>query len=114
VLRSISAVIAAALLMSAPIPASASHAVCTNPQVVSMRPTGTGRVEIVVKNVNTTTSPKAVLQLTYVDEDGKQTKGPALAIASLKPHTSVTLSALWPSNAETVHTTMACPSGSSH
>jgi len=68
-----------------------------------MRPTGDGHVEIVVKN-SSATSPKASVQLIYINEDGKQTPGPNLAIASLKPHASVTLTALWPSNEETIHT----------
>jgi hypothetical protein len=114
VLRRVSALIAAMLFMSVSTASLANEAACTNPAVVDMRPTGTGRVEIIVKNNSTKTSPKASLQLTYVNEDGKQTQGPALAIAALKPHASVTLSAPWPSSAETVHTTMACPSGSSH
>jgi hypothetical protein len=105
------AIVAATLLLSVSIPSSASQVVCTSPQVIDMRPTGTGRVEIVVKNTSANTSPKASLQLTYVDEDGKQTKGPTLAIASLKPHASTTLSAPWPFSAETVHTKMACPIG---
>lgn len=107
-MRLTAAAIAVSVLTSLSATAVASDAICTNPQVVSMRPTGTGRVEIVVKNSSAKTSPKASVQLTYVDQDGKQTQGPVLAIAALKPHASETLSALWPSSAETVHTKMAC------
>ena len=83
--------------------------VSTNPAVASMKPTGDGRVEIVVKNASAAASPRASLQLTYIDQDGKETKGPALAIASIKPHGSTVLLAPWPSYADSIHTTMACP-----
>jgi hypothetical protein len=86
----------------------ANGAVCTNPAVASMRPTGDGRVEIVVKNADAAPSPKASLRLTYIDEDGKETKGPVLAISGIKPHGSILLHAPWPSYADAIHSNMVC------
>jgi len=74
-----------------------------------MIPTSDGRVEIVVKNVSGAASPKASLQLTYTDQDGKQTKGPVLPIASIKPHSSAVLHAPWPSYADSIDTKMTYP-----
>src|SRR5215470_838758 len=83
-------------------------AVCTNPAVASMRPTGDGRVEIVVKNAGAAPSPSARLRLTYIDQDGKETNGPVLTIAGIKPHGSILLHAPWPSYADAIHSNMFC------
>ncbi len=88
--------------------ALADDAVCTNPQVVSMKPTGAGTVEIVVKNVSDAPSPKASLQLTYLNDNGTSSEGPKLVIGPIKPKGSTTLYARWPETASTINTKMSC------
>lgn len=89
---------------------AAASGSCTNPRVTSLKPTGDGQVEIVVKNTSSATSPKSFLQLAYVDDNGKNTPGPKLTIAPLKPGTTTTLHAKWPASVDTINTTMECGS----
>ncbi|HZV79040.1 MAG TPA: hypothetical protein VFF60_05425 [Candidatus Binatus sp.] len=89
---------------------AAAAGYCTNPRVTSMKPTGDGQVEIVVKNAGSAASPKSVLQLTYVDDNGKNAPGPKLRIAPLKPGATATLHAKWPASVDTINTTLECGS----
>ncbi|HME82055.1 MAG TPA: hypothetical protein VKF82_08270 [Candidatus Eremiobacteraceae bacterium] len=99
----------AALLLGLSNVAFADDAVCTNPQVASMKPTGAGTVEIVVKNTSDNApSPKASLQLTYVNDNGTSSEGPRLVIGPIKPKGSTTLYARWPESASTINTKMSC------
>jgi hypothetical protein len=98
----------AALLLGLSSIALADDAACANPQVAGMKPTGAGTVEIVVKNVSDAPSPKASLQLTYVNNNGTSSAGPKLVIGPIGPKGSMTLYARWPETASSINTKMSC------